>query len=58
MSNNNSRSTFASMLKDGVAVLAGPVGSGTARPLSIMGHLVFVEDAPRRVRATKPRIAD
>lgn len=45
-------STFASMLKDGFAALAGPAGSRTVRPLSIMGHLVFVEDAHRSVTAT------
>jgi hypothetical protein len=46
------RSTFASMLKDGFDTLAGPACSRTARPLSIMGHLVFVEDASESVTAT------
>ena len=38
-----------SLIRNGEAALAGPAGSPSARPLSVMGHLVFVEDQPRRV---------
>jgi hypothetical protein len=40
-------STLISLIRQGSRELAGPAGSNTARPVSVMGHLVFV-DSPRR----------
>lgn len=39
---------FAQAFHRGVRELTGPAGSSSARPVSIMGHLRFVEDGAGR----------